>query len=68
LSAAVSSQLYEEIAFIAYHFKWSLAEILALAHRDRRRWCEEISKINDKINATAEGPDRPRGIDIRQLG
>lgn len=38
-----------------------------LAHRDRRRWCEEISKINDKINA-AEQPERPVGIDIRQLG
>jgi hypothetical protein len=41
---------------------------LALAHRDRRRWCEEISKINDKINATAEQPGPPMGIDIRQLG
>ncbi|WP_309477010.1 DUF6760 family protein [Trinickia acidisoli] len=41
--------------------------MMALAHRDRWRWCEEISRINDKINA-AEQPERPIGIDIRELG
>ncbi len=38
-----------------------------MAHSERRRWCEEISKINDKINA-AEDSNQPRGIDIRALG
>ncbi len=42
--------LMEEAAFIAYHFHWTLDEILALEHRDRRRWAEEISNINERMN------------------
>lgn len=48
---APADQLYREIAFIAYHFHWSYEDILALEHADRRRWCEEISRINDTMNA-----------------
>jgi Family of unknown function (DUF6760) len=44
-------RLYEEVAFIAYHFHWSFAEIINLEHRERRRWCEEISKINKKLSS-----------------
>jgi hypothetical protein len=43
-------RIYEEVAFIAYHFKWSHEEIMNMEHRERRRWCEEISKINGKLN------------------
>ena len=39
-------RLYEEVAFIAYHFHWSHAEIMNMEHRERQRWVEEISKIN----------------------
>jgi len=42
--------IYGEVAFIAYHFHWPLAEVMALEHADRRRWVEEISQINDRIN------------------
>jgi hypothetical protein len=42
--------VYEEIAFIAYHFHWDLNEILNFSHAERRMWAEEISKINLKIN------------------
>jgi hypothetical protein len=42
--------LYEEVAFIAYHFHWSHYEIMNLEHRDRQRWCEEISKINRRLS------------------
>lgn len=44
-----SSALYEEVAYIAYHFHWSLEEILSLEHRERHRWIEEISKINQRL-------------------
>ena len=44
--------LYEEVAFIAYHFHWPFAEIINLEHRERRRWCEEISKINKKLSGS----------------
>jgi hypothetical protein len=42
-----------EVAFVAYHFHWSPREILELEHADRRRWVDEISAINQKINASA---------------
>jgi hypothetical protein len=48
-------RIYEEVAFIAYHFKWSHEEIMEMEHGDRRRWCEEISKINRSQNERAEG-------------
>ncbi|WP_338148669.1 DUF6760 family protein [Brevibacillus humidisoli] len=49
-------RIFEEIGFIAYYFHWSHAEIMALEHRDRRRYCEEISKINRKLNDEPENP------------
>jgi Family of unknown function (DUF6760) len=42
--------LHEEVAFVAYHFHWSPTDVLALEHTDRRRWVEEISSINDRMN------------------
>jgi len=47
-------RLYEEIAFIAYYFKWGFEEIINLEHRDRRRWCEEISRINKELSSPKE--------------
>ena len=38
--------LYEEVAFIAYHFHWSHDQIMNMEHRERKKWVEEISKIN----------------------
>ena len=43
-------QLHEEVAYLAYHFHWPLDQILSLEHADRRRWVEEISKINRRLN------------------
>ena len=43
-------ELYEEMAFIAYYFHWSWTEVMQLPHAERRRWCEEISKINRNLN------------------
>ena len=42
--------LYEEMAFIAYHLHWSHAELMNIEHQERRRWCEEISKINRRLS------------------
>ncbi len=47
-------RIYEEVAFIAYHFSWSHEEIMNMEHRDRKVWCEEISKINRKLNNNAQ--------------
>lgn len=42
--------LYEEVAYIAYHFHWPQQEILQMEHRYRRRWVDEIAKINRRFN------------------
>ncbi|MFQ5881383.1 MAG: DUF6760 family protein [Candidatus Methylomirabilales bacterium] len=42
--------LHEEVAFIAYHFHWGYETVLSLEHRERRRWVEEISKINRTLS------------------
>ena len=42
--------LYEEVAFVAYHFHWPPDAVLNLEHPERRRWVEEISAINQRIN------------------
>ena len=47
-------QLYEEVAFVAYHFHWPMAEVLNLPHADRHRWVEEISRINRRISEGRE--------------
>jgi hypothetical protein len=45
--------LFEEVAFVAYHFHWPLADVLDLEHADRRRWVQEISSINRRMSEAA---------------
>ncbi|MBO0708729.1 MAG: hypothetical protein J2P43_14015 [Candidatus Dormibacteraeota bacterium] len=45
-----TDRLFEEIAYIAYHFHWSFDEILDLEHPLRRRFVEEIGRINQRLN------------------
>lgn len=45
------SQLYSEVAYVAYHFHWSLDSILDLEHGERLRYVEEIGRINTRISA-----------------
>jgi hypothetical protein len=45
--------MYEEVAFVAYHFHWPLETVMNLEHADRRRWVTEISAINQRINETS---------------
>jgi len=43
--------LYKEVAFISYHFHWPHDAVMTLEHTERRRWVEEISAINEQMNA-----------------
>ncbi|MFD2171196.1 DUF6760 family protein [Tumebacillus lipolyticus] len=43
-------KIYEEVGFIAYYFHWPHDEIMSMEHRERRRWCDEISRINRNLN------------------
>jgi hypothetical protein len=38
------------MAFIAFHFHWSLDEIMSLDHPERRRWLTAISRLNQRLN------------------
>ena len=42
-------RLYEEVAYIAYHFHWPLDDLLDLEHAERRRFAAEIGRINTRI-------------------
>jgi hypothetical protein len=41
--------LHEEIAFLGYYLHWDHRTLMELEHRDRRRWCEEVSRINRDV-------------------
>ena len=45
-----TDRLFEEVAYVAYHFHWSFEEILEMEHPDRRRFVEEIASINRRLN------------------
>lgn len=45
-----ASRLYEEVAYVAFHFHWSLDDILDLEHPVRRRFVEEIGRINRRLS------------------
>jgi hypothetical protein len=45
-----SDRLFEEVAYIAYHFHWPYEQIMDLEHRERQRWVEEIVRINNRLN------------------
>lgn len=63
-----TDRLYEEVAFIAYHFNWSREEVMGLPHSERQRWCEEISAINERINEEGLGgrSDEDSGMTLTQ--
>ena len=48
-----ADRLHEEVAYVAYHFHWSLDDILDLEHPDRLRYVSELARINTRIS---QGP------------
>lgn len=52
-------RLFEEIAYVAYHFNWDQDRIMTMEHRDRQRWVSEIARINRKMNEDNSGKERP---------
>ena len=45
-------RIYQEVAYIAYHFHWAVDDILVMEHRERQVWVKQISDINKEINKT----------------
>ena len=54
ISTYPAKKIYEEVAFIGYYMHWSEEEIMSFSHRDRLRWCKEISDINSRLNQEPE--------------
>ena len=46
-----ADRLFEEVAYVAYYFHWSLDTILDLEHPVRRRFIEEIGNIHSKLGS-----------------
>jgi hypothetical protein len=44
-----SERLHQEVAYVAYHFHWSLDAILDLEHPQRLRYVQEIAAINRRM-------------------
>jgi hypothetical protein len=42
--------IFEEVAYVAYHFHWPPDQIMAMAHWQRLRWVREIAKINQRMS------------------
>jgi len=42
-------RIYEEVAYVAYHFHWPLDAILDLEHGQRLRFVSEIAHINTRL-------------------
>ena len=57
-------RLFEEVAFIAFHFHWPFIDILNLEHGDRHRFMDEISAINRQINESTGSPPPSNGIPL----
>lgn len=53
-----TERLVEEVSYVAYHFGWSLAEILDLEHPLRQAFVAQIGHINERL-AEAAGASRP---------
>ena len=54
-------RLYEEVAYVAYHFHWSHDEVMNLDHGERTRFVQEIGRINKRLTDEAEAQTRNRG-------
>ena len=46
-----TERVLEEVSYVAWHFHWSLAEILDLEHPDRRRFVAEIARLTGRSTA-----------------
>ncbi|GAA0686225.1 hypothetical protein GCM10010193_45130 [Kitasatospora atroaurantiaca] len=41
-----TERLYEEVAYVAYHFHWPLDSILDLEHPERLQYVAQIARLN----------------------
>jgi transcriptional antiterminator len=51
MSRYPSNRLFEEVAYLAYHFHWAYERIMTFDHRERQRWVTEVAHINERLNS-----------------
>jgi hypothetical protein len=44
-----TDRLFEEVAYLAYYFHWSLDAVLDLEHPVRQRFIAEVAKIHEQM-------------------
>lgn len=49
-----SDRLFEEVAYLAYHFHWPYDQVMGMEHHERQQWVREVAKINQRLNDAAE--------------
>ena len=54
-------ELYKEMTFLSYYLHWSRNDVMALSHQERRRWCSEVSAVNQKLS----GPEKNQTFEFR---
>jgi hypothetical protein len=42
------NEIWQEVAYLAYHLHWDLGELLDLEHGDRIRLLEEVANLNER--------------------
>ena len=50
-----AESVFEEVAYVAYHFGWSRDEILDLEHAERREYVGRIARLNTRGRAGVTG-------------
>ena len=58
-----TDRLFEEVAYVAYHFHWPMDTILDMEHPLRLRFVEEIGRINTRLS---EGGATTSGVQIEE--
>jgi hypothetical protein len=52
---------------LAYYFNWSRNEIMHIDHRERIKFCNEVSKINKKMNSSDDTGNKKNIFDIPEI-
>ncbi len=53
------------MSFISYYFHWSSKDVLELDHNSRRKWCSEISQINQSLTPSDKGTKEVSILDMK---
>lgn len=60
MSGYPSDRLHEEVAYLSYYLHWPYEQVMSLDHHERRRWVEEVARMNRERNTLADAPELGR--------